>query len=250
MSSPSTSTVQIISTVLVLAMASKKKKNRAGAAGRNSILSSTDSGNDIQKTNSSMSSSTVSTGTGSTNASSVTHGISAAKVLNPPPNTDGHCTHCHTPTRKLCGGCESAPSHPDDDGNGNGNGNSAVAAETFYCEAFCLRADRACHKSTCTKLQSRKALRQAAKILQAAFLRIRQQAYPVAVNRVEMAADADVTIHTGHTGDTGAATSLHALPDDLFGDNMKLRQEVLSHAASADAVVCLYELARELLSGQ
>ncbi|EFX05423.1 hypothetical protein CMQ_3492 [Grosmannia clavigera kw1407] len=126
-----------------------------------------------------------------------------------------------------------------------------MAVKTFYCQADCQSADWAHHKATCTKLRSRRTLRQAANVLQMSFWRIRRQAYPVAINKVDVVADStDVTIHADHTDSKGAATSLHTLSIDLFKGDKELEKAILSHAAAADAVVCLHEMARELFSSE
>jgi hypothetical protein len=93
---------------------------------------------------------------------------------NPIPTT--RCAQCNQPANQVCKGCADTP---DID-------KKATIGKTYYCNSDCQRLNWSTHKSTCKRLQNRKALYRAGAILQEIFYVYREKLFDRPVDRIEV----------------------------------------------------------------
>ena len=151
-------------------------------------------------------------------------------------STGSPCACCQKATTNKCGGCLGAPAY-----------GQSPAKRTFYCSTQCQKTDWSRHKAECKALQARKSLRRAAVVLQATLYRIRSNAYPLSVTSVRI--DGTRIILDGPKTDETLPQPLESFPS-ILDDGGEIWEAALMHLGSADAMIYLYNLAKEFLRGK
>jgi hypothetical protein len=149
----------------------------------------------------------------------------------------GSCTRCQRPTTRRCTGCLGAPVYDD-----------CVPKPAFYCSQVCQKVDWDQHKLECRKLQARKALDRAARLLQAIIYRIRLHASPIQFKSVRIEGS-NIFLNGFQFDVSDTQPQLKPFPVCLDG-NRSLFEAVLVYMGCMEAMMYLYSFAQELLAGK
>src|SRR5437773_1226042 len=148
-------------------------------------------------------------------------------------SSSDRCACCQKASINNCGGCLGAPVY-----------DHLSAKRTFYCDTKCQKADWDRHKTECKALQARKSLQRAAMVLQATMCRIRKNAYPLSVTSARYEGSKIVLDGPNINGES-RPRRLQPFPAILENDR-ELLEAVLLRSSSAEAMVYLYSLTKEL----
>lgn len=149
----------------------------------------------------------------------------------------GACTRCQKPTINRCSGCREAPVYDE-----------RVSKPTFYCNTICQKADWSQHKSECKKLQARKTLDRAARLLQAIMYRIRLHASPIQFKSIHLEGSI-IFLHGYEADGSGTRRQLNPFAVSFNGDR-NLFEAGLVYMGCREAMMYLQGFAKELLVGK
>jgi hypothetical protein len=143
------------------------------------------------------------------------------------PESVSKCQICDKPATSMCGGCQSATySH-------------------YYCSKVCQKQDWPNHKIFCSDLKVERVLIRASTILQAAYLKFRENTWNMPIVKIEDCGGGELIIHRGSDNDKDYFLPF---PAHLM-KTTAIKNQVLCTSMCSESIAWMHETIAGLLSG-
>ncbi|KAH5698691.1 MYND-type zinc finger protein samB [Parastagonospora nodorum] len=143
------------------------------------------------------------------------------------PESVSKCQVCDKPATSVCGGCQSATySH-------------------YYCSKACQKQDWPYHKTSCSDLKIERVLIRVSTILQAAYLKFRENTWNMPIIKVEDDGRQELIIHRGSDNDKDYFLRF---PAHLM-KTTAIKNQVLCTSMCSESIAWMHETIAGLLSG-